>query len=190
MTQIAERLIELRKASGLSREQLAERLYVSSQAVGKWERGEGLPDIENLLLLSRLYDVSMDSLLNPDGADENLDETKIKERIKAKRRKVWKEALRISVAAVLGFAIGLSVFWIGGHLQNDDTQDEQEGEVYYILLLPADDASDDPADGKYIIVSVTGDIETAPEAGVIVYSGDEEEIYLYIVDIEQQADTE
>lgn len=59
----AQRLVELRKQHGLSQEALAERLYVSRQAVSKWERGEASPDTDNLIALARLYGISLDELL-------------------------------------------------------------------------------------------------------------------------------
>ncbi|QIK58107.1 helix-turn-helix transcriptional regulator [Erysipelothrix sp. HDW6A] len=52
-----------REKMGLTQEQLAEKIYVSRQAVSKWERGESLPDLENIILLSDLYDISIDQLL-------------------------------------------------------------------------------------------------------------------------------
>lgn len=45
----AEKLKELRKQKGISQEQLAEKIYVSRQAITKWESGNGIPDIENLI---------------------------------------------------------------------------------------------------------------------------------------------
>ncbi|MGN0642231.1 MAG: helix-turn-helix transcriptional regulator [Huintestinicola sp.] len=56
-------LKKLRKAKGLSQEQVAERLNVSRQAVAKWENGESLPDIYNCQALAELYDITVDSLL-------------------------------------------------------------------------------------------------------------------------------
>lgn len=66
-TEIANRLQQLRKSSGLSQEELAEKIGVSRQAVSKWERAEASPDTENLILLSRLYQMSLDELVNPDN---------------------------------------------------------------------------------------------------------------------------
>ena len=57
-------LCDLRKASNLSQEELAERINVSRQAISKWERGEAYPDIENLIALSRLFGVTLDFLVN------------------------------------------------------------------------------------------------------------------------------
>ena len=61
--EIANRLVQLRKAHGLSQEELAARLGLSRQAVSKWERAEASPDTDNLILLSRVYGVSIDELL-------------------------------------------------------------------------------------------------------------------------------
>lgn len=67
---IANRLIEMRKKNGYSQEKLAELLGLSRQAVSKWERAEASPDTDNLILLSRLYGISLDELLNTNAADE------------------------------------------------------------------------------------------------------------------------
>ena len=61
--EIANRLVNLRKRNHLSQEALAERLGISRQAVSKWERAEASPDTDNLILLARLYKVSLDELL-------------------------------------------------------------------------------------------------------------------------------
>ncbi len=61
--EIANRLVNLRKSNGLSQEALAEKLGISRQAVSKWERAEASPDTDNLILLARLYQVSLDELL-------------------------------------------------------------------------------------------------------------------------------
>ncbi|MCM1048580.1 MAG: helix-turn-helix transcriptional regulator [Clostridiales bacterium] len=64
--EIANRLVNLRKANNLSQEALAEKLGISRQAVSKWERAEASPDTDNLILLARLYRVSIDELLKTD----------------------------------------------------------------------------------------------------------------------------
>ena len=61
--EIANRLVNLRKSNNLSQEALAEKLGISRQAVSKWERAEASPDTDNLILLARLYDISLDELL-------------------------------------------------------------------------------------------------------------------------------
>ena len=52
-----------RKKYGYTQEQIAEKIGVSRQAVAKWERGEALPDIENVIALADVYEVTVDSLV-------------------------------------------------------------------------------------------------------------------------------
>ena len=59
----AEKLKSLRKQSGMSQEKLAERLGVSRQATTKWETDAGIPEVENLMGISSLFDISIDELL-------------------------------------------------------------------------------------------------------------------------------
>ena len=56
-------LLQLRTEKGLSQEQLAEKVFVTRQAVSRWETGETTPNTETLKLLSNLYDVSINTLL-------------------------------------------------------------------------------------------------------------------------------
>ena len=83
---MAQRLVDRRKAVGLSQEALAAQLGVSRQAVSKWERSESSPDTDNLIALAALYGVSLDELLygeaasdadsSEDGSTETVDEAK------------------------------------------------------------------------------------------------------------------
>lgn len=68
------RLQQQRKLNNYSQEELADKIGVSRQAVSKWERGESLPDTDNLIALSRLYGISLDELLNTDFAKDNADD--------------------------------------------------------------------------------------------------------------------
>ena len=71
---LAEKLKFLRKQAGMSQEQLAEKLGVSRQAVTKWETDAGIPDIENVIAISALFDISIDELLsNENGAKKPTD---------------------------------------------------------------------------------------------------------------------
>ncbi len=60
----AEKLKAIRKQTGFSQEQLAEKLGVSRQAVTKWETNTGIPDVENIMAISALFDISIDELLS------------------------------------------------------------------------------------------------------------------------------
>ena len=65
---LENRLAALRKQVGLSQQDLAERLHVSRQAVSRWESGESMPTVDNLLYLSSIFGVSVDFLLKGDEA--------------------------------------------------------------------------------------------------------------------------
>ncbi len=56
-------IYELRSKSGLSQDELAEKVYVTRQAVSRWENGDTVPNTETLKLLSRLFNVSINTLL-------------------------------------------------------------------------------------------------------------------------------
>ena len=61
---LSENLLTLRKMRKLSQEQVAERVGVSRQAYAKWESGETTPDVGACMELAKLYDVSLDALVN------------------------------------------------------------------------------------------------------------------------------
>ena len=70
---LAEKIAQLRKQKGWSQEELANRLQVSRQAVSKWEGGASIPDLDKILKLSALFEVTTDYLLKdtleaPDAA--------------------------------------------------------------------------------------------------------------------------
>jgi transcriptional regulator with XRE-family HTH domain len=83
---LAIRLKNAREKSGYSQNEVAESLNISRQAVSKWENGWTCPDIDNLILLSKLYKVSTDELLMEDSEvmesnliDQNISSEKVKE---------------------------------------------------------------------------------------------------------------
>ena len=64
--ELNEKLLSLRKKNKLTQAQVAEALDVSRQAISNWETGAVLPSTDNLIALSRLYQVPVDHLLNGD----------------------------------------------------------------------------------------------------------------------------
>lgn len=67
---LADKIIRLRKKNGWSQEELAERMNVSRQAVSKWEAAQTTPDLEKILMLSKLFGVSTDYLLKDELEQE------------------------------------------------------------------------------------------------------------------------
>lgn len=62
--EFGEKLQRLRKDRGLTQDELADRIYVSRTAISKWESNRGLPSIDSLKVLSKFFDVSIDTLLS------------------------------------------------------------------------------------------------------------------------------
>lgn len=65
----SEKLFKLRKENGLSQEGLAEKLGTTRQAISKWENDQGFPETEKLLMLSNIFEVSVDYLLKDTGSN-------------------------------------------------------------------------------------------------------------------------
>lgn len=74
--QIGSYLKEHRKSRHFTQEQVANELHISRQAISAWENDASFPDLENLVLLSRLYQTSVDSLIGNFTADNTLDKQK------------------------------------------------------------------------------------------------------------------
>ena len=105
-----EKIVELRKQKGLSQEELAEQLGVSRQAVSRWELGQTLPDVPNLLQLCELFGVSADYLVrDEEQVTEKSDQsakriaklTKEREKIRYRARRFYYIAW---VAVIMGVA--------------------------------------------------------------------------------------
>lgn len=60
---IADRIQHLRKAKGFSQEELADKVGVSRQAVSKWESGQSTPDIEKIIIMSEIFEVTTDYII-------------------------------------------------------------------------------------------------------------------------------
>jgi transcriptional regulator with XRE-family HTH domain len=68
---LAEKITRLRKQVGWSQEELAEKMNVSRQSVSKWESTNSIPDLKKIIMLSSIFDVSIDYLLKDDIESSN-----------------------------------------------------------------------------------------------------------------------
>lgn len=66
----SEKLLTLRKANNLTQEQLAEKLDVSRQSISKWESGQATPELEKIVVMSAIFDVTTDYLLKSSEIDD------------------------------------------------------------------------------------------------------------------------
>lgn len=69
-----EKLVMLRKQQNLSQEQVSEKLGVARQTVSKWELGETTPEMDKLIILSKLYDITLDELMKEDNEGKNVND--------------------------------------------------------------------------------------------------------------------
>lgn len=71
---LSERIYRLRRKSGLSQEQLAEKIGVSRQAISKWESGTSTPELEKLLALSECFNITLDDLIKGETINQDTKE--------------------------------------------------------------------------------------------------------------------
>lgn len=76
----SEKLLTLRKANDLTQEQLAEKLDVSRQSISKWESGQATPELEKIVAMSTVFNVTTDYLLKSSEIDDLSVKTEMLER--------------------------------------------------------------------------------------------------------------
>lgn len=130
-----ENLKALRKAKGLSQEELAIRLNVVRQTISKWEKGLSIPDADLLIRISDIFEVSVSKLLGAnldnekdmDIVAEQLSRINEQLAIKNRRaRRIWK-TIAIVFAAIVVINIILAV--LGAVAFNDFTKEEVKVEM-------------------------------------------------------------
>ena len=144
---LEEKLTVLRKESGYTQLDLAEKVRVSRQAISKWETGRALPSMENLKYLSELFGVSVDYLLNDDMTEEpkpkeqkpapepQTEEAVIPEKEKGKPVR-WKYITALLLAVLLGLLIGVFVGKYSerhisiGDIPGEEVDSDPKGEFY------------------------------------------------------------
>lgn len=120
---LTERLAQARKSRGLSQAEAAERLNVSRQAISRWETGTGMPTLDNLIQMGKLYQVSLDELVYGAGGAETPEEVpepeipfEAPEPVQAPkgRRRVLPVVLGLAAVGVLALGI-----WGSGLMNRD-----------------------------------------------------------------------
>lgn len=112
----SEKLLTLRKANDMTQEQLAEKLDVSRQSVSKWESGQATPDLEKIVALSTVFNVTTDYLLKSSEIDDLSVKTEMLEKqqqmmlLREQKKQRNFECVMYSVAVYLIF---FAVYFIG-----------------------------------------------------------------------------
>lgn len=108
---IAERLQELRRKAGYSQEQVAEKLGISRQAISKWESGQGNPEIDNVVKLTEIYNVSADYILL--GRENNISVSELDKKTEPEKKTMSKEAkVTLAVISVIAATALVTVLFI------------------------------------------------------------------------------
>ena len=144
--ELRDKLILLRKEKELSQADLAEILNVSRQAISRWEVGTSVPSMDNLSALSRLYNVSVDSLMRPDNNAETIVKEQVnneeKEEANIKRSysdflKIVKNRTLFASLALLAFAIVIVSFIV--FFQKDIEKKELSETKKEVISLESDE---------------------------------------------------
>ncbi len=173
MKEIAEKLKELRIKSGLSQEKLAEQLNVSRQAVSKWETGEALPDMENMIALARLYNTSLDELAGI-IVDKKEDDNQTTDHGSSTNADIHKngESVRINLN-------GINIRVNGGGKNININGDGAEGDVFDDMDDPLEDLDDtiediedafEELDGENVDINIAGKIKIGDD-GININNG-------------------
>ena len=121
---ISEKLKEARQKSGMTQDQVAEKIIVSRVTVSHWENGKSLPDIVSLISLSDLYGISLDELVKGDS--------KMTEKVRKDAKDADNNRRLIRITAILVIAVllvyGVSTIVGGGF------KDFCEGAIWWVLI--------------------------------------------------------
>ncbi|MEA4994312.1 MAG: helix-turn-helix transcriptional regulator [Oscillibacter sp.] len=110
---LSKKIYELRKANNLSQEQLAEKVSVSRQSISKWESGETTPEIERIIELSKVFNVSTDYLLLSSEVEELTNRTEqLEKQQEDLRMEVQKQQIKNEriLSSLIAYAIAFAVF--------------------------------------------------------------------------------
>lgn len=99
-------LKKLRKEKGLTQEQLAEKLNVSSRTVSRWETGSNMPDIGILVEIAVFFDVSIPEIISGERKSENMDQETRETAVAM--AEYSRNELKTAVAAAIGAGIDIS----------------------------------------------------------------------------------
>ncbi|MCI9171316.1 MAG: helix-turn-helix domain-containing protein [Lawsonibacter sp.] len=126
--ELKEKLVDLRKEKGLSQAELAEAINVSRQAISRWEVGTAIPSADNLMWLSKFYEVSMDELM---GVDTDDNQPAQKEQQITSKEPVFSKKIAIILCVIVVF-IGVAawiIFSINKSRENSETPPVSIGEL-------------------------------------------------------------
>lgn len=135
----SEKLFELRKKEGLSQEELAEKVGVSRQTISKWEMGQSAPEMEKLITLSKIFNLSMDELVGNNIFEEK--ENNPQEDLKPKKKHIFLKV--IMVIFIIYFTICIIKFILITRQVLITNSINEENYLIHKLIVNTDDAFPD-----------------------------------------------
>lgn len=139
------KITELRKSKGWSQEELAERVNVTRQSVSKWESGQSVPDLDKIIQLSRIFEVSCDYLLKGEEREQTEEFKEDVRRVSGEEAAEFLE-IKKSTSRKIAFAsflcvlspvclIGLSGAAEGGQVHLSEEQAAMAGLIILIVMV-------------------------------------------------------
>lgn len=120
---------QLRKENNITQEQLGEKLFLNSRSISKWERGENLPDIENIKKLSEIFEVSQEEIMN--GERKKSKKEIRKEKIKSFVKKYKLIIIPFILINIILYIL-LAIFFINNYNKVTIYDVRTEGEDFYV----------------------------------------------------------
>lgn len=110
----SEKLLALRKSEEMTQEQLAEQLGVSRQSISKWEGDQAVPELDKVIMLSDIFNVTIDYLLKPSEIDELSVKTELLE--KQQHQMLTRERKRTRINQCIIYALGIYLVFIAVYI--------------------------------------------------------------------------
>lgn len=156
--EIGNKISELRKKSGLSQEELAEKVGVARQTISKWELGETSPDLRQSKELSKIFKVSLDELTDNDIKEVLVEKTSNTEKLAGLILKILKCMVIFLVVAPIIF-ITLSIIY-------KSNREKRSGRLMQISIKC--NLHEKDYGYEYIYYENTGDIKEAGGDGYLI----------------------
>ena len=112
----SEKLLTLRKANDLTQEQLAEKLDVSRQSISKWESGQATPELEKIVAMSAVFNVTTDYLLKSSEIDDLSVKTEMLEKqqqMMLGREQKQREVFSCIMYSIAVYLVFFAMYFIG-----------------------------------------------------------------------------
>lgn len=159
---LSDNIKNYRKKSGMSQDELAEKLNVSRQSISLWETGQTQPTIDNIIALSKIFNISSDMLL--DGSDNINQDTTPADNEPKKRKKTGLIITIIIAVVVIGVAVS-AVFWGGDFLNKFNSDETSSNDSVNSVVAQSESSSKNNTSTATSSKNVSTNVSKAPNFG-------------------------